>query len=238
MSIQDEEVQIFAGAGRIGGPRNPLVEGTPRQIEAANRAAGIKLEVDRARHAGYREYSADDLEYVPRWKIWLDDAAGRILERVHVPESDRELICGFQVGTDGRPVYFRIAARSGLPSTPFLWRAQQNNIASKTRIAALERRAELITKPLLPVTLAELEGVPALPTLKAAADIILESGKLELVGDRLRVHLRVRGERELNATRVLYAAEPIVVSAIKAAGKNKDVVSLVDVEVLAGGGIA
>ncbi len=236
MSIQhDEDIQVFAGAGRIG-VRNPLIEGTPKQIAEAHRAAGVELEIERARHAGYREYAAEDLEYVPRWKIWLDDDAGRILERVHVLEADRDRVVGFTVGTDGLPVYFRICDRSQVPSTPFMWRAQQNHTASKARIAALERRAELITMPLEPVTLAEIHGSP-LPTLREAAEIVSESGKIGVIAGQLTVQLRVRGDRELDAARVLHAAEALVVSTLNKEG-NVEVEKLPNKPVLAGGRIA
>jgi len=59
-------------------------------------------------------------------------------------------------------------------------------------------------------------------------------GKVEIVGDRRWVQLRVHGDRELVASRVLNAAEPTVVDAIKAQARAKDV-SLRDVTVLAGG---
>jgi hypothetical protein len=102
----------------------------------------------------------------------------------------------------------------------------------------LDKKTELLTTPILPVTLAELGGLNALPTPRTVAEIVNESGKLELAGHRLRVHLRIRTARELDATRVLYAAEELVVAAIKSPGKSKEIISLPDKPVLAGGAIA
>ena len=59
-------------------------------------------------------------------------------------------------------------------------------------------------------------------------------GKVELVGDRRCVQLRVHGDRELVASRVLNPAEPAVVDAIKAQARAQDL-SLRDVTVLAAG---
>lgn len=235
ITIGDQERRM-QGAGTVG-RFDPLREGTPAEIAAAHKEQNRQLAIARARHAGHVEYASGALEYVPRARIWLDEERDRILEKVDAPEADADMIVGFQIGSDGWPIYFKKADRGGLPSTVFMWRVQQDTIASRRRSADLDARTALITTPLEPVTLAELQGVDTLPTPKTAAEIVLESGKLELVGDRLRVHLRVRGDRELEATRVLYAAEPIVVAALKAAGKQKQV-SLPDVQVLAGGGIA
>ena len=72
------------------------------------------------------------------------------------------------------------------------------------------------------------------PADSRPAAAIARGGKVELVGGRRCVQLRVHGDRELVASRVLNAAEPTVIDAIKAQARAKDV-SLRDVTVLAGG---
>lgn len=244
--IMDTTEQVLRGVGRIyTGDRKPFVEGTPAQIKEDYRNQARDLMIEAARAKDWIEIDPETLERV-RGDRLISDEYNVVLQRMRVavwvggdPRSplNEPLVWGWYVGSDGYPVFLQLVDHG--PTSPATVRAQESTIRSRLKMAELDARAALLTTPLEPVTLAELQGVQTLPTLKAAYDVVVESGKCEIVGERLRVHLRVRTDRELTATRVLYASEPLVVDAIKSADKGKGAeIVLPDVQVLAGGGIA
>lgn len=233
-------------AGTIGNLTDAeFVTGTPEEMAAAKarRAAQIAILAARKR-SEWREFSLDSLTFEGKYVLVEEDDL--VLEALKVPiwpggdhrfAFNEHLVYGFFVNEAGGLVFLGQPEHGG-PRSITMLRVKQKQREHVRKMAELDRKTALITTPILPVTLAELEGRD-LPTLKAAADIVNESGKLEVVGDRLRVHLRVRADRELDAARVLYGAEQMVVDAIKSAerGKGKEI-ALPDVQVLAGGGVA
>jgi hypothetical protein len=189
-----------------------------RDVEAGERRKAKAAEVESLRACGFQVFAWDDLTEAPDG--WLADADGRLWRAAHGEPLD-----GWQPDVHAAALgrgWLAPAAR-GEPRTlteleaGVAAREAQQAQAARRAAQALEEQRKLAQ----PVTAAQLEGAPHMTLAEAAQAVEAAGGRLELSReDRLVVCLRPGWtsytSRLATAAAVLYAAEGVVVAALKA----------------------
>lgn len=200
----------------------------------------------------WSEYPANDLGV--EGKYLFDKATGRLFTRyaavvfhdhANLPVGV-DSVDAFFVADDGEMVFLQ---KSEWPTTLDELHRSQREEREREERAQAEHRAWLESQPLIPVTLAQVEGDPNRPTIREAARLILDSGgRIEKDRDgRLRISLRERvcrhGLAEIDAKRVLHRAarvlhesHDVVLAELERGGRKPLVDRLPDKHPLVGGG--
>lgn len=214
-------------------------ETTARQRRALQGQVAERLRIE-CQRAGLIEIPRDEL--TDHGRRFVANAAG-ILFRItgaDVESMHRDELASvadaFFVSVDDRIVLLE-KPKAG-PRT--VQEIEERQAAQERLVSEAQERADrhIRSTPVRPLTLADVRGVN-LPTLRRAAEIVLEYGSIVAAGDSLRFDLHeavMTDAGYLDAVEVLLAGRAVVLDAL--ASKNPDLSKLPDEQVLAGGGVA